>query len=111
MERLADLPDGGVVGLPWDQTGVWWQVVHRKPMPYGYLARYPESVFHRGRRLEELTVRGDYPTLLEATGARYVVRPVGQSGPFVGREAMQLLLRDERFELYVRRSDPLAAGS
>ena len=91
-------------------------VVHRgnwtRPMPYGYIARYPTSVHDRGRALETLAKQRDYRALVDATGARYVLAPTRPRHPrgsgSLAAQGLVLLASDERFELYVDRTDPLA---
>jgi len=77
---LAGLPGEGAVVIADEVSltslALYYQTVHRRPMAFGYVSRFPESVLERDRRLAAALGRRDLRAVRREHGVRYVVIPV-----------------------------------
>ena len=106
IETLTELPDGAVAGFRGeDSVALYYQTLHGKPLPAGYVARHPQSRFDRMVELDRLRYAGSYRELMERTRSRYLVRDRAEMLP-VRDEDLVCIARDYYFELYTRRPVP-----
>ena len=75
VEELKRLPEGAVLDLASGAAqALFYQTVHRKPMLFGYISRWPRSVYDADQLIVREILDGRWDQLARDRGVRYVVK-------------------------------------
>ena len=102
VTALADLPnDGGVLdeAAPTKYFQLYYQIVYRKPLVFGYVARTPSSVVEKETELKQAINQGNYAVLWDNYHIRYIVTKelIEYENQYV---SVDLIYQDEGVNLY-----------
>ncbi len=97
VTALKNLPDrGGVIDLVSDMfNSLYYQTIHEKPLAWGYVSRFGQSVADRGQRVWDYLGREDYIGLRREMKFGYLVSDRPRYS-----EHLRLCFRDERACVY-----------
>ena len=75
MQELKRLPDGAVLDLASGAGhALFYQTVHEKPIVFGYVSRWPRSVYDRDQVIVSAILQGRWEEVARDYHVRYVVK-------------------------------------
>jgi hypothetical protein len=98
---LKDAPSGAVLDTMNERVSLplYYQIIHGKPMAFGYISRDPISVQHQNAVITFLLEHGDFSRLHTIFGIRYLVLHPGVI-PVMQIDPKKALYRSSEAELY-----------